>query len=394
MTRHPLLNQDAWLDPDDEATKRVEEITEHLSPKQFEEWYREWQFRQNIEDGNSYFNKTGYVPDAERQSPSKLMQCHRKQWYKAFNAPAEEEDPLGIFWTGEKFEEEIIMPFLSDFAGSINGNNYVQNSMWIDVEIPVTLDSGEETKVRIRGETDPVVVDRRGNPLLVTEVKNKKSLDKFEKQDDPEPDIHHKAQIHAYMYGLSESFERSVKRGVLLYGSRNTHDLLPIEVEFDPDFWQQQVVEWAKKQTEYRLNEELPPIDPQFSWECRFCEYSNRCGMGDDPPWYNDESDRYPSDAEWQDSGANGFLPLTNYPLDHVIEYMRAHAPDGAKLTPTLEEQYPFLRDKFDVYNWVCEDCDKEIGRWRFDWDGDTDNPPNCPTCDAELRGPLPENQH
>lgn len=394
MTRHPLFNQETWLDPDDEASKRVDEIIQHLSPKKFEEWYNEWQFRQNIEEGNSYYNKTGYTPDDNRHSPSKLMQCQRKQLYKAFNAPAEEEQPLGIFWTGEKFEEEIAMPFLSDFASSINRSNYVQNSMWIDVEIPTTLSDGEEVNIRIKGETDPVIVDRRGNPLVVTEVKNKKSLDKFRKQSEPEPDIHHKAQIHAYMYGLSEAFERSIKRGIMIYGGRETHDLLPITVEFDPDFWEEMVMEWVKKQTEYRKNGELPPIDPQFSWECKFCEFSQRCGMGEDPPWYNDKSDRYPNDPEWRDVGPNGFLPLTNYPFEQVLEYMRAHDPKGAKLTPTLAAQYPSLRNKFDVYNWICEECEHEVGRWRFDWDGDTTNPPTCPTCGTDLRGPSPEKQH
>ena len=388
-TRHPLLNQDEWLDPDEDAPDRVEALIDELSPEQFTYWYREWQFRQNIEDGNSYYNKTGYVPDDERHSPSKLMQCQRKQWYKAFNAPSEGEDPDGIFWTGEKFEEEVIMPFLSEFSKSINQNNYVQNSMWVDFE--VEFDDGPD--LQIRGETDPVIVDRRGNPLLVTEVKNKKSLSKFD-EDDPEPDVHHKAQLHAYMYGLSKSFDRSIDQGLMLYGGRQSHDLLPIIVEFDPDFWKNTVMEWAKDQTEYRLNDELPPIDPSFSWECRFCDYSDRCGMGEDPDWYDGPQDNYPADADWRDMKADGFLPLKEYPLDSVIEYMRAHGPKGAKLTPTLAEQYPSLREKFDTFDWVCSECEKNWQTWRFDWDGNTDKPPGCPKCSTDLRGPLPENQH
>ncbi len=391
-TKHPLLDQESWLDPDEDAPERVQSVLDELTPEQFEYWYREWQFRQNIENGNSYFNKTGYVPDPERHSPSKLMQCQRKQYYNAHNAPAEEEGPSGIFWIGERFEEEIVMPFLSEFADSINQNNYVQNSMWVDFTIDVGGDIGE---IQIRGETDPVIVDRRGNPLVVTEVKNKKSIDKFKKKDNPEPDIHHKAQIHAYLYGLSKSFERNINRGVILYGSRETHELLPMIVDFDPEFWEQTVVSWAKEQSEYRLNDELPPMDPHFSWECKFCDYAERCGMGDDPPWQDPEKGvQRPSDAEWYDIGADGFLPLKKYPLDSVIEYMRAHAPKGAKLTPTLAEEYPSLREKFEVHSWVCPEDGETWPPYYFDWDGDTDNPPQCPKCTTELRGPHPEEQH
>lgn len=392
MSQHPLMSQENWLDPDEEATDRVQEITNRLSPDIFDKWYREWKFRQNVERGNSHFNKTGYVPEPNRQSPSKLKQCQRKQWYDAFNAPSETESPLGIFWQGEMFEEEVAQPFLADFASSINDNNYVQNSMWIDFEIDVTLDDGRETTVHIKGETDPVIVDRRGNPLVVSEVKNKKSLNKFD-ENNPEPDIHHKAQIHAYMYGLSKSFERTINRGIMLYGSRNTHDLLPIVIDFDPDFWEEHVLAWAKTQTQYRMDEELPPIDPQFGWECGFCEYSQRCGMGEDAPWYDGPQD-IPQDTDWKDVGKDGFLPLTTYPRGQVIEYMRAHSATEVKLTPTLAEQHPSVGEKFGVYDWVCPDCESQIGRWRFDWDGNTDNPPNCPHCHANLRGPLPKNQH
>lgn len=242
-----------------------------------------------------------------------------------------------------------------------------------------------------------MIVDRRGNPLVVTEVKSKKSLQKFEGEDDPEPDQHHKAQIHAYMYGLSKSFERNINTGVILYGSRETHDLLPIVVEFDGDFWENQVVEWGKEQAEYRLNDELPPKDPHRSWECKFCDYAKRCGMGDDPPWQDTgENDPIttPDRVEWEDIGADGFLPLTQYPLDPVIEYMRAHAPKGAKLTPTIAEQYPELRKKFDVYDWHCPDCAESWPIYLFDWDGDTNNPPMCAECGASLRGPHPDEQH
>lgn len=389
---HPLLEQDEWLSPDEEAGDRVDAVLDELTSDDFEDWYREWHFTRNIENGNAYFNKTGYVPDEKRNSPSKLLQCHRKQVYSSYNAPAEAETPTGIFWIGTKFEEEIVQPYLESYANRINENNYVQNSMWVDFSIDVGGDLGT---VEIRGETDPVIVDKQANPLVVTEVKNKKSLSKFEGVDDPEPDPHHKAQLHAYMYGLSESFERDIDRGIMLYGSRETHDLIPIPVEFDQEFWEAQVVEWAKTQSEYRLNDELPPKDPHFSWECKFCDYATRCGMGDDPPWQRaDAPVDEPDSVEWKDVGVDGFVPLTEYPFEAVVEYMRAHGPKGAKLTPTLAHMYPQLADKFDVMVWKCPNCQSEYPSAFFDWSGNPDHRPKCANCESSLRAPDPSDQH
>jgi CRISPR/Cas system-associated exonuclease Cas4 (RecB family) len=388
--RPPLLDADTWLNPDDDASDRVQSLLDALTSEQFEYWYREWQYRKNIQDGNPHYNKTGYVPDPERHSPSQLLQCKRKKYYRSYNAPEESADPSGIFWTGERYEEEIAMPFLMELAESVNENNYVQNSMWVNFSIDVGGDVGE---IQIRGETDPVIVDRRGNPLIVTEVKNKKSLNKFDR-DNPEPDKHHKAQLHAYMYGLSKSFDRTVRQGVILYGSRQTHDLLPVIVDFDLEFWEDTVVHWAKEQSHYRLDRALPPISPEFSWECKFCDYAKRCGMGDNPPFYDGPEDNYPGDPEWRDVEADGFLPLTEYPIDNVIEYLRAHGPKGAKLTPTLAAKYPMLTEKFNVHDWTCTGCDETWEIWRFDWDGNTSNPPNCTECGSSLRGPAPKDQH
>lgn len=388
--KHPLLEQ--GLSPSEEASDRTDEILDNLTSTDFETWYREWNFTQNIEEGNAYFNKTGYVPDDERNSPSKLLQCHRKQVYNANNAPAEDELPKGIFWMGEQYEEEIVQRYLESFANRIDENNYVQNSMWIDFEVDV---GGEIGTIQIRGETDPVIVDRKANPLVVTEVKNKKSLSKFEGKSDPEPDPHHKAQLHAYMFGLSKSFERDVDKGIMLYGSREKHDLLPIQVDFDQDFWENQVIEWAEKQSTYRLNDELPPKDPHFSWECKFCDYAKRCGMGDDPPWQRaDEPVDEPDSVDWEDIGSDGFLPLTEYPYDPVVEYMQAHATTNITLTPTLGHMYPNLAERYGVSDWVCEDCGTQYPTYRFDWSGNTDHPPHCATCNSELRGPRPDAQH
>ena len=54
----------------------------------------------------------------------------------------------------------------------------------------------------LKGSTDPVVVDADGTPVLPTEVKTKNSLEYLD-----EPNEHHKAQLHAYMLGLSQKYD-------------------------------------------------------------------------------------------------------------------------------------------------------------------------------------------
>lgn len=389
MSRNILGENQPELDPSEDATGRINDILEAISPENFKKWYDEWQYAKNIREGQAFFNKPGYVKPPERHSPSSLLQCQRKVFYMNQNAPEERPNPEGIFWTGEKFEEEIAMPFLEDLAEEVHPKNYVQNSMWVDY----TLDT-HAGEIRIKGETDPVICDSQANPLVVTEVKNKKSLDKFDR-DDPEPDKHHKAQAHAYMYGLSKSFDRDIHKAVIIYGDRTQFNLLPIPIEFDLDFWENQVVRWAANHSQYRLDENLPPGEPAFSWECKFCDYSQRCGKGADPDWYNGQDDMYADDADWRDVGIDGFLPLVEYPKSKVVEYLRAHAPKGAKLTPTLANQHPGLTDKFEIHDWYCPECESRFPFDQFEWDGDRFNSPWCPDCQqASLRAPDPSDQH
>lgn len=48
-------------------------LLEKLSPDRFEEWYREREWRQNIEEGQPYFNGPGTIPEPERHSPSQFL---------------------------------------------------------------------------------------------------------------------------------------------------------------------------------------------------------------------------------------------------------------------------------------------------------------------------------
>ena len=327
----------------------TEEMLDRLSPQHFREWYQDRQWRQNIQEGQAYFNGPGTTPDPERHSPSQLLQCHRKLVYRQENAPAEQSDPRGIFWFGTRFEEDLLFPFLNRIVTKTE--TYVQNSIWID--FTVESDAGE---LRIKGATDPVIVESDATPILPTEVKTKSSVD-----DISEPNRHHRAQVHAYLVGLSEKFEQDFTDAVLVYGGREALELKTYHVEFDAEFWEEVVLDWAEHHTQYRIDSELPPADPEYDWECRFCSYRTRCGK---------------SDTGHQDTSPSGLLAgFGGYPRETVVEYLDANPAEA--LPPTLAKKFPELAEEYNVINWHCNRCSTEI-----DWDKiDHQGSPICPLC-------------
>jgi CRISPR-associated exonuclease Cas4 len=350
----------------DDQSKLLNSTLQRIRTKDFGDWYRERKYRRNIENGTPYFNCSGSVPDPERHSPSKLLQCHRKIYYRQTNAPEEQSDPNGIFWFGTRFEEDVIFPFLrEEFTDS---DTYVSNTIWTDYT--VQTDAGE---IQIKGATDPVIVDADAEPILPTEVKTKESVDHVSS-----PSAHHRAQLHAYMWGLSEKHDTEITDGVIIYGSRKSMDVEIFHVKFDTEFWEQTVLEWASNHTEYRLEQTLPPAKPEHDWECKFCAYRERCGKGD---------------SAYADLGSQGFLPgFKSYPRNKVKAYLESH--EDAKLTPTLSNQHPELAEEHGLQSWECPSCSSTYTNEEISADLTTCQQPLCPQCAdsgtiAELQDPF-----
>jgi len=339
--------------PSNTTGERVAELVESISADRFADWYQERQFRRNIENGQPYFNGPGSVPDEGRHSPSSLLQCHRKVLYQQYNAPEEESDPHGIYWFGTRFEEDIIFPFLE--RAVTGSGTYVRNSIWIDFTVET-----EGVVLQFKGATDPVLVDGEGVPILPTEVKTKSSIDHLSA-----PSTRHRAQLHAYMVGLSKQYDFDIRDAVLIYGSRNSFRIKPFHVTFDRAFWNDTVLQWATDHTQYRLDGEIPPQDPVSSWECYYCDYRERCGKGE---------------TGYRDLGPTELLPrFTGYPKEKIAEHLDAY-PD-VRLPPTLAHEYPNLTDSYEVYQWRCPQCSTV-----FDWDQINQDPGDnvewfCPNC-------------
>ena len=334
---------------------RVNELLDGVTTAQFKQWYQNRNFRQNIRDGKPYFNGPSAVPSPERHSPSKLLHCHRKIYYRQENAPEEKDDAEGILWTGRRIEEDVVLPFLQDVVGT--DQTYVRNSMWIDF----IAEMGDR-EVRIKGVTDPVLVDEESTPLVPTEIKSTSSL---EYKDSP--NTHHRAQLHAYLAGLSEKTNQKLSKGILIYVSRETLEMKSFHVEFDPEFWHETVLKWATSHTEFRLNDELPPASPEQDWECEYCSYRERCGKGDLPH---------------ADLGPRRFLPdFDSYPRNKIETHLAAH--DHAKLTPKLAEKYPDFAEEYTVQSWKCPNCSTSFEANDIAADLTKASQPLCPQCAA-----------
>lgn len=345
--------------PEPERGRVNTDITESISNSTFNAWYHDRQIAENILNGKLYFNGLTPPPEPEKHSPSKLLQCHRKIAYRQENAPQEGAAPQGLFWAGERFEEDIMVPFLQ--AVATDEDTYVQNSKWIDVTI-----EEDDTDLHLKGVTDPVIVTEDGIPLLVTEIKTKRSLDTL-----TEPNPHHRAQLHAYLYALNREYDRDVNTGLIIYGSRTTLDIDVFEISFDDEFWAA-VQDWMAAHTAYRDDNDIPPAAPEMDWECSVCSFKHRCGQ---------------SDVPYADEGYDGLLPgFDGYRKRRVAEYLEAR--EDAGLTPTLAYEYPELAETYTVKDWECTECGAT-----FSWDEIPDprsrsHPPVCKHC-AEFEGQM-----
>ena len=334
----------------DDRYAALDELASSITGESFRKWYGNRIFTRNIREGKHYFNKPPTVQPSERHSPSQLLQCHRRDYYSHFNAPEENPAPRGIFWTGSQFETEIALPYLRDI---VKEDLYVRNSLWIDYTV-----GREDVTLRIKGETDPVIVDADSVPVLPTEIKTQKSVDNL-----AEPDPRHRAQIHAYMEGLSRKWDKDVRSALLLYADRTTFDLKRFRVDFDDEFWTQTVLTWAEAATEYRSTDKLPPDEPMYSWECSYCPFRERCGKGD---------------TGFSDIGVRGLLPgYSGYNRQKLRTYLTAH--DRTRLTPEMAVKYPNLAVEFPVHPWNCQVCGSNYDVEEID--AKSSSEPVCPSC-------------
>ena len=93
-----IVANPSWVTRPETSFKHT--LLRSISNRSFNDWYNEREYEENILQGRPYFNGLSSPPPAEKHTPSKLLQCHRKVAYAPENAPREEASPDGLFWTG------------------------------------------------------------------------------------------------------------------------------------------------------------------------------------------------------------------------------------------------------------------------------------------------------
>jgi len=400
------------------TTYTAADVVDAVSEQAFADFHSLTEKQRNKQDGyDEQRNNPAYMPADADHSPSRLLGCHRRIYYSAHNAPAEDGNPHGIFKFGNDFETHAEQFLRDRFA---NTPLTVDNTIQIDYT---------HNGVHVTGSTDPVVFGPNGNPLALFEVKTTGNVyypkHNGVKQDKPQ----HYAQAHAYAKGLEHQYDLdSPPRIVFLYADRNDLETAFIDYEFDTGFWTDHVMPWMRENTAYRQRDDLPPAldedDDRYGYMCReYCDYKERCGNYT-PSTPSPAGDEYVEDIDsyWKqndiatevqdtitDADIKGFLPLKRYPESTVVAHLASY--DDVVLTPTIAHDHPAfvagtdttpretveamygVTPEREVADWICDRCLTMTEYDTVDWDGDLHNLPDCPACpnnNAFLRGPLP----
>lgn len=210
---------------------QLDRLTDDLTSVQFQTWLRTYIQQGNLDELYESRNTPTATSSTNNHSPSQSGGCQRKVLYRKTNAPRETELPHGVFQFGHFFEG-LFEQFLTEHV--VAPQEFVRNPVHIDF----TVDSQ-----RFRGSTDPVISDKEGKPLVLTECKTTSNLKYVKRAGEPKKS--HRRQAHIYARGLQEEYElESPPPTFFIYGDRNSLETITFWMEWDEDLWTD-TLEWA-----------------------------------------------------------------------------------------------------------------------------------------------------
>lgn len=203
------------------------------SSQTFKTWFRKYIRRENLAENYESRNNPGATSPPTVHSPSQTGGCFRKQLYQQANAPRETELPHGIFEFGNLFER-LFETYLRESI--VGPQQFVRNP------VHISLDVGEHT---FSGSTDPVITDKHGTPLLLTECKTTGDISYV--TEDGEPKRPHKRQAHIYAAGLRDAYDLDSYPPIfIIYADRSSLATTCFTVEWDPELWDD-TLSWASR---------------------------------------------------------------------------------------------------------------------------------------------------
>jgi CRISPR-associated protein Cas4 len=180
--------------------------------------------------------------------PSLLPSCLLRQYWIYREGHTVSLEKSGIFKIGELFHD-----FLTEALK-------MSENLKVETEKPVMLAVKYNDKwVRLSGRID-ALLELNGEKFIV-EVKSISKLP-------DEPLDHHVMQIQPYMLALG------VQKAVLIYLDKTDLNWKIFEVYFLPDLLEK-MVERAVTLDRALFENKAPRSEP--SWECKYCEFKERC---------------------------------------------------------------------------------------------------------------------
>jgi CRISPR-associated exonuclease Cas4 len=188
--------------------------------------------------------------------PSESMQCQRKIYISVIH-PERKKDkmPFGLFHMA-KYAEESIIKCLQSTPGYI-----VQEQVRLEKEIA--------PNVIIHGYEDFKLLNADGDTLGIYEIKSIGNISYIQKAEMAK--LHHRSQLQCYLQ------TEKCDNGSIVYVERG--DICKIkefEDSLDDDLWDDIKTHFSEL-TEYMSEREMPPPMPVEEWECKYCEFKDKC---------------------------------------------------------------------------------------------------------------------
>ena len=187
-----------------------------------------------------------YITDAGK--------CPRAIFFKFKNAPREEMDAniLRMFDHGDYIHQLIMKPLLS-----IRDVHVVAS----EVNIP--------PQVLISGRADAIISD--GADLYVLDIKSMNSM-VFRNLEEPKGENINQVQLYMHYF--------KVKKGILLYVSKDNQELKEFIFEYDPALCRGLLKGLESLKVKIEKNIIPPRIDGYpDDWQCKYCSFREICAV-------------------------------------------------------------------------------------------------------------------
>jgi len=307
---------------DQTNTDHDDKFSRPVSDTEFHTWLLKYTQQANLDEGYENRNTPDAVTQIRSHSPSQTGGCQRKQLYQKANAPRETPLPHGIFEFGNFFED-LFEQYLRDFV--VTPSQFVRNPVEISFQI------GQHT---FQGSTDPVITDKQGTPILLTECKTTADISYV--VDDGEPKKSHKIQAHIYAAGLQHRYGLdSIPPIYIIYADRSSLETVGFSVNWDASIWEE-IKTWA--------NETVTHLDASFETLAAHTDASPTLDAST-RAWPEDSTGSTPSKQNMEQSvghpngllGNPDILPPT-LDITKLSEYTAAEITDSSVETPDVFE--------------------------------------------------------